>query len=109
MITDTTAAAAELAQVEAARDALDARAKQLRAQLAEGRAPGDTITAPDGTPLYKVATRRTFKPDLAEATLPGDVIPHVTRTTIDGAAVKRLSPALWEACTVESAPHLVRA
>lgn len=111
MTIDVPATAARLTAIEHTIDNLTAEAKRLRQTLVDAVETGGTITTPDGTPLYRVAPgRRTFKPQLAQQLITDQaILDACTRTAIDGAAVKRLSPALWEQCCTQGEPFLTRA
>lgn len=99
---------AQLVDLEARRAHLDDTINAIKAQLLANRQPGDTLTL-NGEPLYKVTQRRTFSEKAAADTLPAEVVEAATVTKIDGAAVKRISPALWETCCTLSEPYLSKA
>ena len=104
----TEALIAQLVDLEARRADLDTHIAQVKAQLLDGVAPGDTLTF-NGQPVYKVTQRRTFDAKVAADTLPAEVAAAATVAKIDGAKVKHLSPALWEACCTVSEPYLTKA
>ena len=104
----TEALIAQLVNLEARRADLDELIAQTKAALIANRQPGDTLTY-DGNPVYKVTQRRSFDAKIAEATLPPDVAAAATVAKIDGTALKRLSPALWESCCTLSEPFLTKA
>ena len=106
MTADTTtfdlhAAAARLAALEDRKADIDAEIAALRAALLTAAPEGSTITV-QGQARWRVSPgRRTFSEKLARDVLPTTLLEQATVTKIDGAAVKRISPALWEAsCTV---------
>jgi hypothetical protein len=99
---------AQLVDLEARKADLDDLITQTKAALIADRQPGDTITY-GGAPVYKVSQRRTFDAKIAADTLPPDVAAAATVAKIDGTALKRLSPALWETCCTLSEPYLAKA
>lgn len=108
-MTDIAATAARLAAIEHTIADLTDEARTLRQMLVDAVEVGGTIYS-DGTPLYRVAPgRRTFKPAVADHFLSDTLRQACTKQVIDGAAVKKLSPALWEQCCTQGEPFLTRA
>ena len=103
--TDPMALATRLVDLEARKADLELEIKRIKAELLAAAEPGDTI-AVGGINLYRVTQRRNFNADIAADTLPAEVAAAATVTKIDGAAVKRISPALWESCCTLSEPYL---
>ena len=103
----TEALIAQLVDLEARRADLDTHIATVKAQLLADTEPGDTLTYA-GEPVYKVTQRRTFDAKVAADTLPPEVVEAATVPKIDGAKVKHLSPALWEACCTLSEPFLAK-
>jgi hypothetical protein len=113
-MTDTTALAQQLATIEATIDQLATQAADIRQRILDTTPPGTTITAPDGTPLYKVrAGARRYNQAAALAGLPPETITAATTTTtaVDPKLLKAIvPPALWDTiCTKQGAPTLARA
>ena len=104
----TEALIAQLVDLEARKAHLETTIAEVKAQLIATATPGDTLTF-GGEPVYKVTQRRTFNEKIAADTLPAEVTAAATVTKIDGAAVKRISPALWETCCTLSEPFLAKA
>ena len=99
--------AERLAALESAAADIAEQIDALRAELLAASMPGDVITA-GGVPRWRMAPgKRTFTESIARATLPPTIVEQATVTKLDGAAVKRISPALWEACCVQGDPFLV--
>jgi hypothetical protein len=87
---------------------LDVEIGALRGQIAAALDVGQEAVDRAGRPLYRLAPgRRTFKQALAVERLPDDLRDRYTVGTIDGAALKKDSTSLWEACTVQGDPFLV--
>lgn len=103
----TEALLTQLLDLEERRAALDDTIAAIKAQLITEAQPGDVLRIGD-EPVVKVTQRRTFSEKTAAATLPPEVIEAATVAKIDGAKVKHISPALWEACTTLSEPYLAR-
>lgn len=108
-MTDLTALAARLADLKARRAEIDEAIDLTTDAILATAAPGDTLALPDGTVAFTVSQRRTFSAKAAAEVLPDEVVAACSKTAIDGAAVKRLSPALWEACCTLSAPFVTAA
>lgn len=109
-MTDIAATAARLAAIEHTIADLTDEARTLRQMLVDAVEVGGTIQNTDGTPLYRVAPGRlTFKPAVADTILSDTLRQACTKQVIDGAAVKKLSPALWEQCCTQGEPFLTRA
>ena len=104
----TDALVARLVDLEARRADIDDTIAQLKAAIIAEHGVGDPVLF-HGEPMYKVAQRRTFDAKTAADTLPAEVIEAATVSKIDGAAVKRISPALWETCCTLSEPFLTKA
>jgi len=103
----STALAERLMVLEVEREQLQARIDGLRAELAGQLEPGATAADRYGRPLYTLRPgKRTFVKDLARDRLPDAVWSACLVETIDGGAVKRLSPALWEDCCQVGDPYL---
>lgn len=102
---DTETAAAELVTLQERIAELTMRAAELKAAILADTQPGDVVSIA-GTPAWKVTTRRTFREGKARQHLDAGLLAAITVDKIDGAALKRLSPALWEACCDESEPYL---
>ena len=99
-------AAKQLATIQATIEQLASKADELKAIILAAVQPGETVSV-NGHPIYKVSPgRRTFKEAKAREQLPAAILEAATVTKIDAAAVKRLSPALWEACCESGAPFL---
>lgn len=104
--TDVAGIATRLVDLEERRDILNAQIKGLRAQLVDAVEVGGVVAVGD-IDVYRVAPgRRTFSAELAAEKLPPEVLSATTVATVNGAAVKRLSPALWEACCTVGEPYL---
>ena len=102
-----TVLAERLAALEADRDELDLEISTLRGTLAQRMQPGDTARDRGGRPLYSLRPgKRTFKADRASVVLPEAIQVACMKQTLDGVAVKRLSPALWEQCCQTGEPYL---
>ena len=106
---NVTEAAQALAATQARIAELEETAATLKAVILANTAPGDTIEV-GGQPIFRVVPgRRTFKPAKAAKLLSPEVAAAATVAKIDGAALKRLSPALWEQCCDQGAPFVTAA
>lgn len=105
---NTEALIARLLDLEERRAHIDEAINGIKAQLLAESNPGDTLRIGD-TPVLVVTQRRTFNEKAARDTLPPTVIEAATVAKIDGQAVKRISPALWESCCTLSEPYLTKA
>lgn len=100
--------ALRLADIETAMTELADEAERLRAVLAATLQPGDTV-AVSGVPRWRMMPgKRTFRAALAEQQLDPQTLAAVSAVKVDGAALKRLSPALWELCAPQGAPFLAK-
>lgn len=99
--------AERLAALEAQAADLAEQIHALRTEILAAATPGDVIEA-GGAPRWRVAPgKRTFTENIARATLPPAIVEQATVAKLDGAAVRRISPALWEACCIQGQPFLV--
>lgn len=91
-------------------DELNIQVKELTRQLTEAIGVGQSISA--GGYRVSVATRRTFKSDIAQQLLDKKRVSKKEQanlcrpTTLDGAKVKVMYPEIWEQSVVESDPYL---
>lgn len=105
---DPVALAQQLAEVQARIADLTQQADTIKAAIVAATRPGDVIMV-NGQAAYKVRQRRTFNSELARETLDPGIVAAISITRLDGAALKRLSPALWAACCVTSDPYVAAA
>lgn len=103
------AAASELRIIAAERKHLTEREAECKRIIEKVLSVGDRGVSPDGEEMVVVrkgAAR--FKPELAEANLPPEVLQSILVLAPDGKRAKAiLAPALYEMCTEENKPSVV--
>lgn len=103
------AAASELRIISAEKKALAEREAVLKQIIEKVLTVGERGVAPDGTELIAIrkgAAR--FKPELATANLPADVVASISVTVPDAKKAKTiLSPALYDQCVEYTKPSVV--
>jgi hypothetical protein len=101
-------AAVELRYVTAEIAKLETQAKHCKEILAKHLIVGDIGTDANGHALVKMQKGSArFKPELAKANLPADVLASIMVTAPDGKRAKDiLAPALYELTCSEDAPSI---
>ena len=103
---DLDVTAARLAALEDQQAAIAEQITALRAVLANAVPAGGTIAVAGRTRWRVSPGKRTFSERLAGEQLPAELLERITVAKVDGAALKRISPALWEECCTVGAPFL---
>lgn len=103
------AAASELRNIAAEKKHLAEREAECKRVIEKVLSVGDRGVAPDGEEyvvIRKGAAR--FKPELATANLPAELLQAILVLAPDGKRAKSiLAPALYELCTEETKPSVV--
>ena len=106
---DFLAAASELRIIAAERKHLTEREAECKRVIEKVLSVGDCGISPDGEQMVVVrkgAAR--FKPELAEANLPAEVLQSSLVLAPDGKRAKAiLAPALYDLCTEQNKPSVV--
>ena len=106
---DFLAAASELRIIAAERKHLTEREAECKRVIEKVLSVGDCGISPDGEQMVVVrkgAAR--FKPELAEANLPAEVLQSILVLAPDGKRAKAiLAPALYDLCTEQNKPSVV--
>lgn len=103
------AAARELVEIAAEEKALAERKIEAKRIIEKVLTVGDRGVSPDGELLVAVrAGAARFKPELAEANLPADLVASISVTVPDGKRAKAiLSPVLYDRCVEYNKPSVV--